>query len=500
MAALLGVGVRGVKTAWEPQNASIKALIAETCYGIARRHESRLEEMITGMTDLAVIVLAAGMGTRMKSAVPKVLHKAAGRSLLGHVLSAATALSPQLVVVVHGPGTEHEAVKWEAVRSAPGCLLAEQPERKGTGHAVMMAENALKDFSGNILVLYGDVPLVRPETLNTLLAQLSKTQPMAVLGFEAADPTGYGRLLMRGKTIQAIREHKDVTAAQRKVRLCNSGIVAISSRHLWPLLHNLKPANAQGELYLTDVVEMLAKAKHKVGLSMCDQEETAGVNDRIQLAHVEGVLQKRLRAAAMLNGATLIDPKSVFLCADTKIGKDVVIEPNVVFGPGVSIGDRVEILASCHIEGAAIASGARIGPFARLRPGAVIGENAHVGNYVEIKKAKLGKGAKANHLTYIGDAEVGAGSNIGAGTITCNYDGYEKHQTMIGENVFVGSNTALVAPVSVGAGANIAAGSVITTDVPADALAMTRAPLTQKAGWAKRYRAIKAAKKQSKAS
>lgn len=451
------------------------------------------------MSELAVVVLAAGMGTRMKSSLPKVLHKAAGRSLLAHVLYAAQSLSPRHIVVVHGPGAEGGAVTSEAARILPGCLLAEQKERKGTGHAILMAEQALRDFKGTILVLCGDVPLVKTEVLSGLLAKLGKSHPMVVLGFEAADPEGYGRLLLRGRNVKAIREHKDASAKERKIKLCNSGIFAIEARKLWPVLHKLKPANAQGEFYFTDVVELMAKAGHKVALVTCDEEDIAGVNDRVQLAHVEGVFQKRLRTQAMLNGATLLDPRSVHLCADTRIGKDVVIEPGVVFGPGVTIGDNVVILANSHIEGATIGSGARVGPFARLRPGAMIGENAHVGNYVEVKKATLGKGAKVNHLTYIGDAEVGAGSNIGAGTITCNYDGFEKHVTKIGENVFVGSNTAFVAPVSVGDGANIAAGSVITADVPADALAMARPPLIQKEGWAKRYRAMKAAKKQKRA-
>ena len=267
---------------------------------------------------------------------------------------------------------------------------------------------------------------------------------------------------------------------------------------LWPVLHKLTPANVLGELYLTDVVEHMVAAGHVCALATCAEADVAGVNDRVQLAGIDAEFQKRLRRKAMLEGATLRAPESVYFCADTKIGRDVVIEPHVVFGPNVTIGDDVEILASCHIEGAVIAKGARIGPFARLRPGADIGENAHVGNYVEIKKASLGKGAKANHLTYLGDAVVGAVSNIGAGTITCNYDGYEKHLTRIGENVFVGSNTALVAPVTIGAGANIAAGSVITADVAADSLAMTRAPQVTKDGWAKRYRAMKMAKKTKK--
>jgi bifunctional UDP-N-acetylglucosamine pyrophosphorylase / glucosamine-1-phosphate N-acetyltransferase len=448
------------------------------------------------MTDLAVVVLAAGMGTRMKSDLPKVLHKAAGRSLLGHVLHAARDLRAARVVVVHGPG--HDAVIREAARLVPGCLFAEQTDRRGTGHAVSMAKLALNDFAGTVLVLYGDVPLIRADSLRALMAMRDAEHAMAVLGFEAASPFGYGRLIRQGGTITAIREQKDASDVEQKITLCNSGIIAIGAEHLWPVLSKLEPANAQGELYLTDVVELMAKAGHSCALATVDEAEVAGVNDRVQLATIEAAFQKRLRHKAMVEGATLLAPDTVYFNADTRIGRDVIIEPNVFFGPGVTIGNNVEILASSHIEGATVADGARIGPFARLRPGAEIGENAHVGNYVEIKKAVLGKGAKANHLTYIGDAIVGAGSNIGAGTITCNYDGYEKHLTEIGENVFVGSNTALVAPVKIGNGANIAAGSVITSDVPEDALAMTRSPASVREGWAKRYRAIKAAKKASK--
>jgi bifunctional UDP-N-acetylglucosamine pyrophosphorylase / glucosamine-1-phosphate N-acetyltransferase len=448
------------------------------------------------MADLAVVVLAAGMGTRMKSAIPKVLHKVAGRSLLGHVLHATQNLNAAKVVVVHGPG--HDEVKKASTKIMPGCLFVEQTERKGTGHAVLMAENALQDFNGTVLVLCGDVPLIQPHTLQDLLAKRNEKHPMAVLGFNAVNPFGYGRLLGQGDTITAIREHKDASDAEREITLCNSGVIAIAAIDLWPTLKMLSPANAQGELYLTDVVELMAKAGKPCALAVCDEADVAGVNDRVQLAAVEAEFQRRLRLKAMVEGATLLKPDSVYFSADTTIGKDVIIEPNVFFGPGVTIGDEVEILASSHLEGATVGNGARIGPFARLRPGADIGENAHVGNYVEIKKAKLGKGAKANHLTYIGDAIIGAGSNIGAGTITCNYDGYEKHLTDIGENVFVGSNTALVAPVKVGRGANIAAGSVITADVPEDALAMTRSPATLKEGWAKRYRAMLAAKKAKK--
>jgi bifunctional UDP-N-acetylglucosamine pyrophosphorylase / glucosamine-1-phosphate N-acetyltransferase len=451
-----------------------------------------------GMSDLAVVVLAAGMGTRMKSALPKVLHKIAGRSLIGYVLHAAKALNPKHVVVVHGPGPEHDGVKAEASRIVPGVLLAEQKERKGTGHAVSMAETALSNFKGTVLVLFGDCPLVQPESLSRLLSMRSTSHSLAVLGFEAADPTGYGRLIQCNSDVVAIREHKDTNTTERAITLCNSGIVAISAELLWPTLHKLSPANAQGELYFTDVVELVSKDGHRCALSSCDEAEVAGVNDRVQLAALETNLQARLRRQAMLSGATLLSPDTVYFSADTVIGKDVVIEPNVFFGPGVTVGDDVEILAFSHIEGATIGKDSRVGPFARLRPGADLGEKSHVGNYVEIKKAVIGKGAKVNHLTYIGDARIGAGSNIGAGTITCNYDGYEKHVTEIGDNVFVGSNTALVAPVKVGSGANIAAGSVITADVPEDALAMTRAPAVVKDGWAKRYRAMKTAKKAAK--
>jgi bifunctional UDP-N-acetylglucosamine pyrophosphorylase/glucosamine-1-phosphate N-acetyltransferase len=453
---------------------------------------------INFMTELAIVILAAGMGKRMNSDIPKVLHKAAGKSLLAHVLDAARALDPSHIVVVHGPGTEQEAVKMEARKVSPGCILAEQPERLGTGHAVRMAEPALSGFSGNVLVLCGDVPLVQQETLRQLLAAQRGNSAMAVLGFVASDPTNYGRLLCKGKQLLAIREHRDATAAQRKIRLCNSGIAVVAAQKLWPALHKLQPKNDQKELYFTDVVEILNKSRNNVMLATCDEADVAGVNDRLQLAGIEAAFQARLRRRAMENGATLIDPSTVYFSADTQLGRDVVIEPNVYIGPGVVIGDRVDILAHSHIEGAHIGSGARIGPFARLRPGADIGENGHIGNFVEIKKADIGKGAKVNHLTYVGDAEVGAGSNIGAGTITCNYDGFEKHLTRIGENVFVGSNTALVAPVTIGSGANIAAGSVITADVPPDALALTRAPLQQKEGWAKRYRAMKMAKMQRK--
>ena len=446
------------------------------------------------MTDIALIVLAAGKGTRMKSALPKVMHKAAGRSLLGHVLTAASALKPKQAVVV--VGSDMQAVGVEAHRFLPGCVLAVQNERKGTAHAVSMAREGLARFSGTILVLYGDVPMIGAAALDALAAKIDESTPASVLGFEAADPHGYGRLVKTASgSIEAIREELDASVAEKAITLCNSGIIAAKSDVFWKHLALIKDNNAKKEFYLTDLIELIAKSGSKVGLVTCSEAEVAGVNDRVQLAGIEAELQAQYRRKAMLAGATLIAPDTVYFSADTKTGTDVVIEPNVFFGPGVKVGDNVQIFANSHIEGTTIGNDAKIGPFARLRPGTEIGEDAHIGNFVEVKKAVIGKGAKANHLTYIGDARVGAGSNIGAGTITCNYDGYEKHLTDIGAKVFVGSNTALVAPVKIGDGANIAAGSVITADVPADSLAITRSEFRVKEGWAARYRKMKEARK-----
>jgi bifunctional UDP-N-acetylglucosamine pyrophosphorylase / glucosamine-1-phosphate N-acetyltransferase len=445
------------------------------------------------MTDIALIVLAAGKGTRMKSALPKVMHKIAGRSLLGHVLTAANELNPARAVVVVGP--DMDAVGDEARRFLPGSVLAIQQERRGTAHAVSMAREALAGFSGTILVLYADVPLIAAASLKALVAGIHAATPAAVLGFHAANPQGYGRLIKAGTGVGAIREELDATVAEKSITLCNSGIIAAREDYLWKYLSLVKNTNAKQEFYLTDVIELIAKSGVGVGLVMGTEAEVAGVNDRIQLATIEAQLQMQYRSSAMLNGATLIAPDTVYFSADTQIGTDVVIEPNVFFGPGVTIGNNVQVFANSHIEGTTIGNGAKIGPFARLRPGAEIGEDAHIGNFVEVKKAVIGKGAKANHLTYIGDARVGAGSNIGAGTITCNYDGYEKHLTDIGARVFVGSNSALVAPVKIGDGANIAAGSVITSDIPADSLGITRSELQVREGWALRYRKMKEARK-----
>jgi bifunctional UDP-N-acetylglucosamine pyrophosphorylase/glucosamine-1-phosphate N-acetyltransferase len=443
---------------------------------------------------IAVIILAAGKGTRMRSDLPKVLHKAAGRSLLGHVLHATKAATPERTAVISGPGMPE--VGLEAKRVVPHAVIAIQEKRQGTGHAVGIARDGLKGFEGTVLVLYGDVPLIRSETIRALAQAVSNDSPLAVLGFRAANPTGYGRLIQdrQGKLI-AIREELDTTVDERRIDLCNSGFIAVKARLLWELLPKIRNDNAKREYYLTDLVGLTVAAGLSVALAECPEAEVHGVNTRAQLAQIESLLQARYRQNAMDNGATLIDPASVFLSADTEIGRDVTIEPHVVIGPDVVIGDNVEILAFSHIEGAKIADGARIGPFARLRPGAEIGRNAHIGNFVEVKKARIGEGAKANHLAYIGDANVGARSNIGAGTITCNYDGYEKHHTEIGADVFIGSNTALIAPVTVGDGSNIAAGSVITSEVPKEALAIARGEQVVKQGWARKYRELKKAKK-----
>ncbi|MGQ0484924.1 MAG: bifunctional UDP-N-acetylglucosamine diphosphorylase/glucosamine-1-phosphate N-acetyltransferase GlmU [Hyphomicrobiales bacterium] len=450
------------------------------------------------MRQLAIVVLAAGKGTRMKSALPKVLHRAAGRSLLGHVLEAVKPCKPARTVVVVGP--EMEAATEEVLRHLADARITLQEQQRGTADAVATAKSALEGFSGTVLVVYADAPLIRSQTITALAAAVSAKAPMAVLGFKAADPAGYGRLIRNARGhIIAIREELDATPRERKIDLCNSGLIAIDAALLWTLLPKIGNANAKKEFYLTDLAELVTKAKRPVALVECPEAEVAGVNDRVQLAAIEAAFQDRYRRQHMLNGATLIAPETVFFSAGTKIGKDVVIEPHVVFGPGVRVGDDVTILAFSHIEGAAIARGARIGPYARLRPGAEIGADANIGNFVEVKQAKIGAGAKANHLTYIGDATVGAGSNIGAGTITCNYDGFEKHRTEIGANVFVGSNTALVAPVRVGDGANIAAGTVVTADVPADGLAIARSEMQIRPGWAAKYREIKKARKAAKA-
>jgi bifunctional UDP-N-acetylglucosamine pyrophosphorylase / glucosamine-1-phosphate N-acetyltransferase len=447
---------------------------------------------------VAVILLAAGQGTRMNSELPKVLHPLAGFPLLAHALAAARAVEPERMILVTGHGAEAVAAAGRAL--APDLRVVEQREQLGTGHAVLQAAPELAGFDGDAIVLYGDTPLVRPETLAAMLDARAAGAAVVVLGFEAADPAGYGRLVLDADgSLAAIVEARDADPATLAIRLVNSGLLAADAATLLALLAEVGNDNAKGEYYLTDVVALARARGHATAVITCPEAETLGVNSRADLAAAEAAFQARARAEAMANGATLTDPASTFLALDTVIGRDVVIGPGVVFGPEVTVESGATILAFCHLEGCHVSRGARIGPFARLRPGAEIAEDVHIGNFVEVKNAIVEEGAKANHLSYIGDARVGRGANIGAGTITCNYDGVFKHHTDIGAGAFVGSNSALVAPVSVGDEALVAAGSVITADVPAGALAVGRGRQENKPGIARRMmerlRALKAGQK-----
>ncbi len=442
-------------------------------------------------TKTAAVILSAGLGTRMKSAVPKVLHPLAGRPMILHLLETLAPLGLEPLVVVVGDGMDEVA---ETVKPHP--IVVQKPAL-GTGHAVLAAKEALGDFSGDVLVLFGADPLITPETITRLLAarRESPEPAVVVLGFEATEPGDYGRLILSGYgALQAIIEARDATPEQLEICLCNSGIMAIDAKHLWRLLDRVGNDNAKGEYYLTDIIALACDDGLHCAVVEGIEEELMGIDSRADLACAEAAVQARLRKAAMDGGATLLDPESVTFCFDTRLGRDVTIGPNVHFGPGVRVGDGVEILPFCHIEGAEIAPGARIGPFARLRPGARLAEDVHIGNFVEIKNAAIEAGAKVNHLTYVGDARVGTKANVGAGTITCNYDGFDKHHTDIGAGAFIGSNVALVAPVKVGDGAIIGAGSVITKDVDADAMAITRAPQKETKGGAKRIKGRRTAK------
>lgn len=452
----------------------------------------------TGQTSGGVlaVVLAAGEGTRMKSALPKVLHRVAGRSMLGHVLASVRGSIATAAAVVVGPGRDDVAK--EAGLQFPGASVFVQAERKGTAHAVLHAESALATDPAVVIVLFADTPLVRAETIARMHDAITRGAGVAVLAFRAADPTGYGRVLTGPDGVSAIREHKDASETERTVDLCNAGLMALDGRHALSILKGIGNANAQQEFYLTDAVEVARQRGLKVAVVEAPETEVMGVNDRVQLAQAEALMQERLRDAVMRAGATLTDPSSVFLNHDTKIGRDVVLEPNVFFGGGVTVGDGAVIHANCHIEGAEIAAGAHVGPFARLRPGTRLQASAKVGNFVEVKNADIGIGAKVSHLSYIGDADVGAEANIGAGTITCNYDGYFKYRTAIGAGAFVGSNTSLVAPVSIADGAYVGSGTVVTSDVPSGALALARPPQVIKQGWAERFRRTMAERKAAK--
>ncbi len=447
---------------------------------------------------IAAVILAAGKGTRMKSDTHKVLHPIAGRPMLLHLMASVDALEPAKKVVIVGDKAE----QLEAALAGSADLAVQEPQL-GTGHAVQQAEGALTGFDGDVLILYGDVPFVPTATMQAMIDRLNAPDAPAVvvLAFEPDDAQQYGRVITEGDRVTRMVEHKDATPEERAVRLCNSGLMAAKSADLFALLARVTDDNAAKEFYLVDIVNIANADGRHCAVVVTDPYVVAGINSRGELAAMEGEWQARRRVAAMADGASLIAPDTVWFAWDTELGRDVLVEPNVFFGPGVTVADGVKIRANCHIEGATIGAGCEVGPFARLRPGTVLGEKAKIGNFVETKKAVLGKGAKANHLTYLGDATVGAGANIGAGTITCNYDGYFKYQTVIGENAFIGSNSALIAPVTIGRDAIVAAGSAVSRDVGDGDLRMVRAEQLIKPGWADRFhdtmRKKKAAEKKS---
>ena len=438
--------------------------------------------------DTLAIILAAGQGMRMKSTLPKVLHEIAGAPMLAHVMRTALASGLRGAAVVIAPGMR--AVEDMARDILPGVQVFTQDTQLGTAHAVLAAREALQGFCGDVIILYGDTPLIRPQTLNLMRDELNHGVDIVVLGFTAEDPTGYGRLITdKSGSLIAVREEKDASADERAINLCNSGVFAFRGESVLGLLDKIGNDNARNEYYLTDAVELGCGDGLRTVIVTCAESEVMGVNSKLQLAAAEAELQARLRLQAMQDGATLVAPDTVYFSSDTRLGRDVVVEPNVVFGPGVKVEEGARIKAFSYLEGAHVGQGASVGPFARLRPGAKLGSNVRIGNFVEVKNSTFDEGAKANHLSYVGDAHVGAKANLGAGTITCNYDGFAKHRTDIGKGAFVGSNTALIAPVKIGEGAYIASGSVISKDVPADALVVTRAPLDQRDGWAAKMRA-----------
>lgn len=440
----------------------------------------------------ALIILGAGMGTRMNSELPKVLHHIAGAPMLVHAMKSGASLAPEKTVIVAGHGAvevQAAAQDWD-----PDVIVAIQSEQLGTGHAVAQAQDALAGFTGDALVLYGDTPFIKPETLEAMAAA-RKDYDVIVLGFEAANPGRYGRLITHGDTLEKIVEFKDATDAERGITLCNSGVIMADSATLFDLIAQVGNDNAAGEYYLTDIIGIARNQCLSATVVRCEEDETLGVNSRAELASAEAQFQARARIAALEDGVTLSDPDTVYFAHDTVIGRDTVIEPNVVFGPGVTVESGALIRAFSHLEGCHVSRGAVVGPYARLRPGAELQEDTKVGNFVEIKSSVIAAGAKVNHLSYIGDATIGEKANIGAGTITCNYDGVFKHKTTIGAGSFIGSNTMLVAPVSVGKGAMTGSGSVITEDVPDGALGLGRAKQVNKPNFAAKLFDILRAKK-----
>jgi bifunctional UDP-N-acetylglucosamine pyrophosphorylase/glucosamine-1-phosphate N-acetyltransferase len=445
---------------------------------------------------ILTVVLSAGEGTRMRSHRPKVLHPLAGQSLLAHVLEASPQGTGAALAVVIGPN--HDAVVDEVRRIRPDAATFVQRERLGTAHAVLAAREAIARGADDLLVVFGDTPLISAETFERLRAPLKSGATLAVLGFRAADPTGYGRLLIEGDRLVAIREHADASREERKIKLCNAGMMAFDGRKALKILDKIGTANSKSEYYLVDAVAIVRDMGLEAVVIETSEDEVRGINTKAQLAEAESVVQARLRKAALDAGVTLIAPETVYLAADTKFGNDVTIEPFVVIGPGVSIADGAVIHSFSHIVQSTIGKNTSVGPFARLRPGTSLGDRAKIGNFVETKGAILEAGVKVNHLAYIGDAHVGEGTNIGAGTITCNYDGFGKHKTTIGAGAFIGTNSSLVAPVKIGNGAYIGSGSVITKDVPDDALAVERSPQNNREGGAARFREIKTRNKTPK--
>ncbi len=447
----------------------------------------------TPLRTCLAVVLAAGEGTRMKSAMPKVLHKVAGRSMLGHVVAAVGAAGATHVAVVVGP--DRDDVAAEARSHFAGAETFIQRDRLGTAHALLAARDALMRGYDDVIVAFADTPLLTAGTFQLMRERLGSGAAVVGLGFEATDPTGYGRMIAFGDDLEAIVEHKDASDEQRQIRLCNAGLLALSGEHALAILERIGNDNVQKEYYLTDAPAIARRMGLRAKVMTAPESEVQGVNDRVQLSVAEATMQTRLRHAAMRAGVTMLDPASVHMNHDTKIGRDVIVEPHVFFGQGVIVDDHAVIHACSHLEGAHVGKRARVGPFARLRPGSDLGEEAKIGNFVEIKAATISKGAKVSHLTYIGDALIGESANIGAGTITCNYDGYQKFKTVIGAGAFIGSNSSLVAPVTIADGAYVGSGTVVTKDVPADALAVARPRQVNIDGWAASFRARKATAK-----
>jgi bifunctional UDP-N-acetylglucosamine pyrophosphorylase/glucosamine-1-phosphate N-acetyltransferase len=460
----------------------------------------RIFARVFAMGDRAAVILAAGQGTRMRSSLPKVLHQVGGRAMVDWSVALAQAVGCTRIIVVCSP--EGEAVQAHIAATLGANAIAVQDPPLGTGHAVLAARDALADFSGELVVLYGDTPLIPADAIEALFGELASGTAIGVLGFEAVDPGGYGRLITdHAGDLTAIVEAKEATPEQLSVSFCNSGVMAASDETMFDLLSKVTNENAKGEYYLTDIVGLARAAGQTCRAVACDEADVLGVNSRVELAEAERAFQDKTRAAFLKAGVTMTAPETVFFSYDTDLQNDVLIEPSVVFGPGVSVCSGTRIRAFSHLESAEIAEDCEIGPYARLRPGAILEQGVKIGNFVEVKKTRMSKGAKANHLAYLGDGEIGEGANIGAGTIFCNYDGFLKYQTKIGKGAFIGSNSSLVAPVVIGDGAYVGSGSVVTKDVEANALAVARGRQMQKSGWATSFRdkmaAIKAAKKKS---